>query len=133
MPDRAGILQERLELRCEDGVAVIDLVLRITDQMGEAECVHCGGSRSDSHTFGRTPARKSVGTHLLRVGAIMMDGGAAAERPLPVRLALHARAGLVAGDHRWRRSALLPHRTWRLLHAGVIASSALIRSEGIDI
>jgi hypothetical protein len=32
-PDRAGILQERLELRCEDHVAVIDRVLRITDQM----------------------------------------------------------------------------------------------------
>jgi hypothetical protein len=29
MPDRAGILQERLELRCEDRVAVIDRVLRI--------------------------------------------------------------------------------------------------------
>src|SRR5258708_7755535 len=29
----------------------------------------------------------------------MIDGGGAAERPLPVRLALHARAGLVAGDH----------------------------------
>src|SRR5271167_2161840 len=27
--DRAGILQERLELRCEDRVAVIDRVLRI--------------------------------------------------------------------------------------------------------
>src|SRR3984893_12141543 len=35
VPDRAGILQERLELRCEDRVAVIDRVLRITDQMGE--------------------------------------------------------------------------------------------------
>src|ERR1700722_953160 len=40
-PDRAG-LQERLELRCEDGVAVIDRVLRITDQMGEAEPVRVG-------------------------------------------------------------------------------------------
>ena len=42
VPDRAGILQERLELRCEDGVAVIDRVLRITDQMGEAELVRLG-------------------------------------------------------------------------------------------
>jgi hypothetical protein len=32
-PDLAGILQERLELRYEDHVAVIDRVLRITDQM----------------------------------------------------------------------------------------------------
>jgi hypothetical protein len=39
-PDRAGILQERL--RCEDRVAVIDRVLRITDQMGEAELVRLG-------------------------------------------------------------------------------------------
>jgi len=39
---RAGILQERLELRCEDRVAVIDRVLRITDQMGEAELVRLG-------------------------------------------------------------------------------------------
>jgi hypothetical protein len=49
-------------------------VLCITDQMGEAELVrvgaHCAGGRSDSHTFGRAPARKSVGTHLPRVGAI---------------------------------------------------------------
>jgi hypothetical protein len=29
----------------------------------------------------------------------MIDGSGAAERPLPVRLALDARAGLVAGDH----------------------------------
>src|ERR1700719_5314311 len=42
VPDRAGILQERLELWCEDRVAVIDRVLRITDQMGEAELVRLG-------------------------------------------------------------------------------------------
>jgi hypothetical protein len=29
----------------------------------------------------------------------MIDGGGAAERPLPVRLALDARASLIAGDH----------------------------------
>jgi hypothetical protein len=31
-PDRASILQERLELWCEDRVAVIDRVLPIADQ-----------------------------------------------------------------------------------------------------
>ena len=41
-PDCAGILQERLELRCEDRVAVVDRVLRITDQMREAELVCLG-------------------------------------------------------------------------------------------
>ncbi len=41
-PDRACVLEERLELRCEDRVAVIDCVLRITDQMGEAELVRLG-------------------------------------------------------------------------------------------
>ena len=44
-PDRTGILQERLELRCEDRVAVIDRVLRITDQMREAELVLLGVPR----------------------------------------------------------------------------------------
>ena len=42
VPDRAGILQEHLELGCEDRVAVIDRILRITDQMGEAEQVRLG-------------------------------------------------------------------------------------------
>jgi len=96
-------------------------------------CVQCADRRSGSHPFGRTPARKSIGGHLLRVGAThMIDGGGTAGASCP-----SARPGLVAGDHRWRarwrRSALLPHRTWRLLHAGVIASSALIRCQGIDI
>jgi hypothetical protein len=31
VPDRAGILQERLELRCEDRVTMVDRILRITD------------------------------------------------------------------------------------------------------
>jgi hypothetical protein len=39
-PDLVGILQERLELRCEDRVAVF--VPRITDQAREAELVRLG-------------------------------------------------------------------------------------------
>ena len=43
MPNRAGILQERLERRCEYRVTVIDRVLRVTDQVREAKLVrlHC--------------------------------------------------------------------------------------------
>ena len=63
-------------------------------------CLHCAGSRSDSHILGFAPARNAVGTHLPRVSAMTkVDGRRAAERPLPPGLALHARARLVAGDH----------------------------------
>src|SRR5450755_1820901 len=104
-PTRAGILQERLELRCEDRVAVIDRVLRITDQMGEAELVRLGVCALRRQTI-RQPHLRPHAVEKVRRHALaarrrdhMIDGGGAAERPLPVRLALHARAGLVAGDH----------------------------------
>src|SRR4249919_503543 len=40
--DVAGALQERLERRGEHGAAGVDGVLRISDQMGEAELVRLG-------------------------------------------------------------------------------------------
>src|SRR5271157_6036944 len=105
VPDRAGILQERLELRCEDRVAVIDRVLRITDQMGEAELVRLGVCALRRQAIRQPHLRPHAGEKVRRHALAarrrdhMIDGGGAAERPLPVRLALHARAGLVAGDH----------------------------------
>ena len=74
--DLTSVLEQRLEVGREDRIAVIDGILRITDQMREAELVLLGvpqlrGSRSDSHIWGFMPPRKSVGTHNApRVGAI---------------------------------------------------------------
>ena len=53
-----------------------------------------------SHTFGRTPARKSVGTHLLRVGAIMMavpQPNADCQCVLPFTRALVSSLAITAG------------------------------------
>jgi hypothetical protein len=40
--DGAGVLEQRLEGRREDGVAMVDGILRIADQMREAELVLLG-------------------------------------------------------------------------------------------
>ncbi len=40
--DRARVLEQRLEAGCEDRVAVVDGILRIADQMREAELVLLG-------------------------------------------------------------------------------------------
>ena len=95
----------------EDRVAVIDRVLRIADQVREAELVRLGVSALRG---------KSVGQPDLRLGATekhrrhafaacrrdhVGHGRGAAERSLPPRRAFHACACFVAGDHRARAHA----------------------------
>jgi hypothetical protein len=121
VPDRAGILQERRELGCEDRVAVIDPILRIADQLREAELVRLGvralRRQAIRQPHLRPPAGETVRRYALaaRPRNHMIGGGGAAERPLPVRLALRARWSRrwrsPRWRARWRRSALLPRRT----------------------
>jgi hypothetical protein len=73
--DRTRVLEQRLEVGREDRIAVVDGYcasrIRCARQNWCASArLNCAGSRSDSHIFGFTPARKSVGTHFPRVGAI---------------------------------------------------------------
>ena len=70
-----SVLEQRLEVEREDRIAVIDGILRITDQMREAELVRLGvpqlrGQPVRQPYLGLLPPRESVGTHLPRVGAI---------------------------------------------------------------
>jgi len=75
-PDRTRVLSSALKAGREDRIAVIDGILCIADQVREAELVLLGRALTarpagpNSHIFGFTPPRKSVGTHLPRVGAI---------------------------------------------------------------
>ena len=110
--DSAGPLQKALEGRREDGVAGIDGVLRIADQMGEADLVRRG-----MPALGREPIGDP---HLWPGIAEELDGHDPAacrrdrvidrrrrsEHPLPVRLAADAGRGLVAGDHGRRAHGL---------------------------
>src|SRR5207245_11235425 len=41
--DRAGPLEQLAQARCEDAVAVIDGVLRLANEMGEADLIVLGG------------------------------------------------------------------------------------------
>jgi Transposase domain (DUF772) len=94
-----------LELRCEDRVAVIDRVLRITDQMGEAELVRLGVCTAPGGDPTATPSaarREKVPRHALaaRRRDHMIKGGGAAERPpsraLVASLTIASRARTVA-------------------------------------
>src|ERR1700758_3528198 len=102
--DRTSVLEQRLEVGREDRIAVVDGILRITDQMREAELVLLGVPQLRGQPV-RQPhlglhATEKVCRHALAARRCdhMIDSGGAAERPLPPGLTLHARTRLVAGD-----------------------------------
>ena len=104
--DRAGILQECLELRSEDRVAMVDGELGISDQMREAELMRLSVGALRGEPVGQPHLRfravEKRSRHALSACRCdqMIHGGGAAERPLPPRLAFDARARFVRRDDR---------------------------------
>ena len=100
--DRARVLEQRLEAGREDGVAVVDGILRVADQVREAELMLlgvlalCGQPVRQPHLGLRAGEERR--RHALAAG-LSHDEGDGRRAPLPPGLALHARTGLVAGDH----------------------------------
>jgi hypothetical protein len=102
--DRTRVLEQRLEAGREDRIAVVDGILRIADQMREAELMLLGMLALRRQPVRQPQLRLYAGKkrrrHALAAGGGDDEGGGCrtAERPLPPGLALHARARLVAGD-----------------------------------
>ncbi len=103
--DRTGVFQEQLELRREDRVAVVDAIACIADQVREAELMRlgvralCGQPIRQPHLRFRAAEKRRRHAFSARRCDDVVDCGGAAERPLPPRLALHARTRLVRCDH----------------------------------
>jgi len=67
-------LEQLAQARCEDAVAVIEGVLRLANEMGEADLIVLGSPaelaarRSETQKSGRTVPRNSATTSLPRLG-----------------------------------------------------------------
>ena len=66
--DRAGLLQQRAQAGREGGVAGVDGILGVADQMGEADLAICAARRSETQKSGRASPRNSSTTSLPRLG-----------------------------------------------------------------
>src|SRR6202163_1433299 len=121
VPDGAGILQERLELRCEDRVAVIDRVLRITDQRrgrtGAPRRVCTAPAGDPTATPSAARQRESPSARTCRASARSHDRRRwrsrtpIASASCPSRARWSRRWRSPRWRARWRRSAVLPRRT----------------------
>src|SRR5438132_6496486 len=117
-----------METRCETGVAGLDGVLSVAQQMGEAKLAFAsvpglrGITVGDPH-IGLGLA-KEIGQHrrAAAVGDQMVDGGRRHQHPLPPVFPLDTGRGLVRGHYpRFREGRLLLLRT----SAAVVSAAAV--------
>ncbi len=104
-PDAERPAQQLAEPRREDGIAAVDGVLDVAQEMGEADLMACGQILLAGVALGDPDRRAMVAEHVLgdrfrpARRDLVQNGGGRDEHPVPVGGAIDPGRGFVRADH----------------------------------